>query len=145
MQTKKPLIDWIIHYCANGVDCDTCGEAERGYLDYACNAHTHGLDRYGHRDFQVIIALPPVEVGRILNTMGLRVQAGERFNPGDLIEGIYEDCSVRLDAFEETGRTVLRVVIPDKYNKFPEEPDCMDVYRLQKLPTDMLYRRSVAH
>ena len=33
-------IDWMIHYCANGV-CDECGKAEEGFIPYACNAHTH--------------------------------------------------------------------------------------------------------
>ena len=36
-------IDWMIHYCANGV-CDECGKAEEGFIPYACNAHTHGME-----------------------------------------------------------------------------------------------------
>lgn len=72
--------------------------------------------------------------------MGLRVQNGERFRAGDYVSGIYEDCPIRLDAFEETGRTVLRVVIPDKYGVFPEDENCMETYKLQQLPTDALYR-----
>lgn len=121
-------IDWMIHYCANGV-CDECGKAEEGFIPYACNAHTHGMEKYGHMDFQMVLHLPPQEVGRILNTLGLRVQTGERFKAGDLVSRIYEDCDIRLDAFEETGRTVLRAVIPDKHNRFLEDEQCMDAYR----------------
>ena len=70
--------------------------------------------------------------------MGMRVCSGERFKAGDYVSGIYDDCQIRLDAFEETGRTVLRVVIPDKYGVFPENENCMEVYKLQRLSTQAL-------
>lgn len=133
----KQRYDWIIHVVANGA-CDDCGKEETSFLPYTCNAHTHGMEKYLHPDFQMVLFLPVHEIGRILNTMGERVRNGERFKAGDLVSGIYEDCMVRLDAFEETERTVLRVIIPDKYGLFPENPQCMDIYNLQKLPTDML-------
>ena len=135
-------IDWIIHCCANGVVCEECKKVETGFLQYACNAHTHGMERYHHMDFQMVLYLPFEEIGRILNTLGLRVQTGERFHDGDLVSGIYEDCDIWLDEYEETGRRVLRVVIPDKYNVFPEEENCMPVYRLQLLDTEDLYSES---
>ena len=130
-------IDWVIHLVANGA-CDECGEIETGFLPYMCNAHTHGLERYGHLDFQMVLFLPTEEIGRIHNTLGLRVQSGERFRSGDMVSGIYEDCDVRLDEYEETGRKVLRVIIPDANNIFPEEGDCMLPYCLQFLKTDEL-------
>ena len=130
-------IDWVIHLVANGA-CDECGEIETGFLPYMCNAHTHGLERYGHLDFQMVLFLPTEEIGRILNTLGLRVQSGERFRSGDMVSGIYEDCDVRLDEYEETGRKVLRVIIPDANDIFPEEGDCMLPYCLQFLKTDEL-------
>ena len=134
---KKQKIDWIIHLVANGV-CEECGREEQLFLTYTCNAHTHGMEKYGHPDFQLVLAYPKEEICRILNTMGLRVQAGERFQAGDMVSGIYEDCEVRLDAAQEDGRNVLRVVVPDKYNRFPEEEGCMDRYRVQVLETDGL-------
>ena len=130
-------IDWVIHLVANGA-CDECGEIETGFLPYMCNAHTHGLERYGHLDFQMVLFLPTEEIGRILNTLGLRVQSGERFRSGDMVSGIYEDCDVRLDEYEETGRKVLRVIIPDANNIFPGEEDCTHPYCLQLLKTDEL-------
>lgn len=133
-------IDWVIHCCANGVVCDECGTVETGFITNTCNAHTHGMGKYHHMDFQLVLFLDPEEIMRILNTLGLRVQAGERFQDGDMVSGIYEDCDIRLDAYEETERTVLRVMIPDKYNIFPEDERCMPVYRLQLLETEDLYR-----
>lgn len=74
----KKTIDWVIHLVANRT-CSVCGKEENGFLPYTCNAHTHGMERYGHLDFQVVLFLPPNEIARILNPMGLRVQNGERF------------------------------------------------------------------
>ena len=132
-------IDWDIHCCMNGAVCADCGKVEDGFLPYTMNAHTHGMEKYGHKDFQLVLRLPVEETARILNTMGLRVQQGEKFKDGELVSGIYEDCKVRLEEFTEADRTVLRVIIPDGHNRFPEEPDCSETYRLQSLETDDLY------
>lgn len=134
----KRRIDWIIHAVCNSAACAECGKIENSFIPGACNFHTHGLEKYGHPDLQIVIEYPPQEIARILNTIGLRIQDGARFAAGDLIKGIYEDCDVRLDTFEETGRNVLRVIIPDKFNRFPEDPICEYPYNLQAFPTEML-------
>ena len=141
---KKPEIDWIIHCCRNGVVCDECGDVENGFVENSCNAHTHGMNRYQHPDFQLVLALPTEEICRILNTFGLWVQQGRRFSHGELVSGIYEDCDVRLEAFTETGRTLLRVVIPDKHNVFPDDDRCLYPYTLQTFPTEMLWSKGGA-
>lgn len=120
---NKNEIDWIIHKIIN--------DYGPGNLT---NAHTHGMARYNHLDFQVVLNLPPEHVGYLLNSMGARVQNGERFHAGNMIYGLYDDCPVRLDEFRETGRSVLRLIIPDKYNLFPENPHCMDTYKYQIMP-----------
>ena len=56
-----------------------------------------------------------------------------------------EDCDIRLDEFEETGRKVLRVIIPDGNNIFPEDEHCMPVYRLQMLQTEDLLMAGLEH
>ena len=134
----KSKIDWIIHLVANGV-CDICGGEETEFLPNMCNAHTHGMERYGHLDFQMVLRTSDKEIMRILNTFGLRVQSGERFHSGDMVSGIYKDCDVRLDEYEETGRMVLRVIIPDADNIFPEIGSCKAPYNLQLLKTEELY------
>lgn len=136
----EKIFDWIIHLCMNGV-CDKCGEKETGFHQYICNAHTHGMDKYGHLDFQLVINLPQAEIGRILNTLGLRVKAGERFKDGDLVSGIYEDCEIRLTIFEEDKRKVLRVIIPDKQNRFPEDEGCDYPYIMQGVYEENLYHK----
>ena len=86
-----PYIDWMIHCVTNDV-CD------------ACNAHTHGMNRYNHLDFQLVLNYPHQEIARILNTMGLRVQSGERFKPGTLSKAfmwIVRSDWMRLGSAEE--------------------------------------------
>ena len=51
----KKEIDWVIHYVANGVRCSLCGEEENSFPQYICDAHTHGMDRYKHPEFQVVL------------------------------------------------------------------------------------------
>lgn len=131
-------MDWIIHMVVNGLACAECGKVEQPFLKHLCNCHTHGMDRYGHLDFQMILQVSPEVVGYILNTFGKRVQAGESFKAGDMIEGIFLDCPVRLDSFWECDRKVLRVIIPDGQNRFPEDPECTYPYSHQLLPTEAL-------
>lgn len=138
-----PNIDWIIHLVANGAACEECGKTEASFLSYLCNAHTHGMEKYDHLDFQMVLRTSNEEIGRILNTLGLRVQQGERFYNGSYVTGIYEDCSIRLQEFEETGRKILRVIIPDGNNIFPENPECAVPYNLQLLGTEELSKGGV--
>ena len=91
------------------------------------------MEKYKHLDFQTVINFTQKNICYILNKMGMRVQSGETFHDGDMDSGIYEDCDVRLKKVRETGRDVLRLIIPDKYNRFPEDENCMEPYRHQEL------------
>lgn len=113
-------VDWIIHLLT-----DQYGPGG------TVNRHTHGMERYDHLDFQVVLNLRPDEIGRLLNTMGSRVQRGERFKAGEMVDGLYLDCPIRLDTFKESGRRVLRLIVPDANNLFPENPRCMEFYKHQ--------------
>lgn len=130
-------VDWIIHLVANGA-CDECGKNEDSFLPFLCNAHTHGMQKYNHMDFQLVLHLPNKEIMRILNTLGLMVQDGIIFHDGDYVHGIYEDCVIQLRSFMETDRYVLRAILPDKQNRFPEQTGCEAPYCLQLLGTEML-------
>lgn len=129
-------IDWVIHYVANGAVCAKCGKVETGFIPNFCNAHTHGMEKYHHPNFQMVLDAGPSEICRILNTFGLAVQNGSRFHNGQFVTGIYEDCAVKLQEYEECGRKVLRVIIPDKENRFPDERGCELPYLMQLMETD---------
>ncbi|MCD8109990.1 MAG: DUF4262 domain-containing protein [Clostridiales bacterium] len=131
--------DWYIHLCANGVACECCGEIEDGFRELMCNAHTHGLERYNHPDFQMVVQYPAEAIGYVLNEFGYRVRSGERFSNGEIVEGIFTDCPVRLEEAVEMDRTVFRIVIPDGENRWPEDPECEYPYSAQGLRTEELY------
>ena len=134
-------IDWIIHYVSNSC-CACCGKAEITFKQYLCNAHTHGLEKYGHPEFQVVIDAGPKEVARLLNTMGLRVKDGEKFRPGDLVSGLYEDCQILVYPEMEGNRELLRLVIPDAEKRFPSDTNCAYPYCSQLRPTSRLYENA---
>ena len=116
-------IDWIIHYVFD----------DPAPYPYLCNAHTHGMAKYQHPDFQLVLNLPQEHICYLLNTLGMREQSWDTYHDVDMVSGIYEDCSIRLKKVRETGRDVLRLIIPDKRNRFPEDENCMEPYRHQEL------------
>ena len=137
-------IDWEIDYISNNVQCDICGKQEKCFPQYICDAHTHGMDRYGHMEFQLFLDYGPEEISRLLNTMGLRVQQGETFHDGDFVEGLYLDCDIQLRKVTDImGIPVLRLMIPDKWNRMPIESEPPFVY--QMLATSLLYQNTEHH
>lgn len=103
--------DWRLDLIRNGVPCACCGKIEYPYVNNICDCHSHGLiERHGAKyEFQVVLEYPVSVIGFVLNELGYRVRAGEVFRPGDLVEGIFEDCQVRLDKFADCdGRPILR-------------------------------------
>ena len=120
--------NWTIHYVFD----------DPGPYPYLGNAHTHGnsingMEKYKHLDFQTVINFPQKHICYLLNTMGMRVRNGEIFHDGDMVSGIYEDCSIRQKKIREAGRDVLRLIIPDAHNRFPEDTHCMEPYKYQEL------------
>ena len=136
-KTQKP--NWVIHGIKNGLRCDISGEVIQDMIPYAADFHTHGMEQYNHPDFQLVLDYDEVTACYILNTLGERVRAGERFKAGDYVKNIFEDCDVRLDAREAHGCNILRVIIPDSNNIFPDEDGCDMFYWVQLLDTDDLY------
>ena len=61
-----PKVNWVWHYLSNNVVCQVCGKHERNYPNYICDAHTHGMNLYGHPEFQVVIDYGAQELGRLL-------------------------------------------------------------------------------
>ncbi len=131
-------LDWDIHYVSNHAQCEECGKVEDSFPDLICDAHTHGIKKYGHPEFQVVIDYGPHEICRLLNTMGLRVKHGERFKAGDKVSGLYLDCDIQLrEVTDCDGKPLLRLVIPDKQNRLPEQSEPPFTY--QMLATGILY------
>lgn len=118
---KSP--DWIIHYVNDG-RCGNCGKVleNQAFLPGMCDAHTHGLDKYGF-ELQFVLDCPPDFIGYILNEVARRIKEGLVLHNGDLIEGVFSGNAM-LKVFETkdfAGKKIFRLVIPDREFKFPEE------------------------
>ena len=85
------------------------------------NYHTHGfVESWGHPDFQIVFPLPVADVMATLHTFAERVKKGDKFTAGQICDEIIEEpYKVKLAAARECGRDVLRILVPDKANKFP--------------------------
>ena len=132
-------VNWLIHINKNGYRCQISGKYINNLLPGLANFHTHGMEQYNHPDFQLVLDGPLDSAASILHALCLRVRAGERFKDGDYVKGILVDQNIRLDTYEEHGRNVLRVMIPDGNNFFPDDPRCDIFYRVQLFKTENLY------
>ena len=112
-------INWIIHAVMDA--------ASPGGI---VNSHTHGMEQYGHLDFQLVLPLVPKQIALILNTICLEVQNGKKFSPGTYCGEVFS-CAFRLELHKETGRDILRLIIPDPKFRFPEDPLCEEPYKFQ--------------
>lgn len=135
----KPKVDWIIALECNGYKCNVCGLTEYNFIPGYCNAHTYGMFKYNHPEFQLVLRMEDKMILYTLNRLGLRVQAGQVFKDGDVIDDLFEGYKALLKEIEYNGEKMLRVIIPDENHKFPDDEDCQPHYRHQVLPVEDLY------
>lgn len=114
---------WITHYTF---------ETEKREYNGLCNIHTHGLtETQNHLDLQIVIPLPQnIAHGVITQAISL-IKAGTSFKDGDSSSEILNGADVYFRKFQENGRDVLRIILPDEHNKFPEDDDCDEYFKRQ--------------
>lgn len=139
MEQQNDKIDWVIIIEANDCGCDICGKRENNFIKGFCNATTDGMFRYKHPEFQLVLQLEYKLLLYSLNSLGLKVQAGRKFQDGDLVDELFEGYQAQLKEIEEDGKKILRVIIPDPNNRFPDDPKCQLEYSYQALPIKDLY------
>lgn len=139
MEQQSDKIDWVIILEANDCSCDICGRREKNFIKGYCNATTDGMFRYKHPEFQLVLQLEYKLLLYTLNTLGLMVKAGRKFQDGDLVDELFEGYQVKLKGIEDGGKQVLRVIIPDPDHRFPDDPLCQLEYSYQALPIEDLY------
>ncbi len=131
--------DWIIHLVMNGAECGECEKKENGFLRYTCDSHTHGMEKYNHPNFQIVVDFEPDYIMGILNILCFMVQSGRKFHNGEFVEGIIDERKLRLDKHIENGFEIFRVVFPDDNNLFPEDANCKYPYSVQNFKVKDLY------
>jgi hypothetical protein len=100
---------WYAHYVPSGDKTPT-----------GANYHTHGLERsFGHRNIQIILPLEPKTAHDLTHAIIAKIKEGIRFEAGvDYTDIMQNDYKVRFIAARESGRDVLRLLIPDKEGEF---------------------------
>lgn len=103
-QEKLAEYGWIVHSVGDDSDSPT------GF-----NVHTHGLvENFDHPDFQIVIQMPPQYIYAILEGLVDRVKEGERFSADEMVDDVLHGFQVKMVEATECGRTVLRIILPDK-------------------------------
>lgn len=83
------------------------------------NAHTHGFDvTFGHPDVQLVFPLDKPTCMDIVSQVAQRLKNGERLEAGKVYRGILgNDYDISLIDATESGRHVLRLILPDVKNQ----------------------------
>lgn len=127
---ENKIIDWMIHYVQEH-DCDCCGMHNpnpTGFTGFA-NIHTHGLDKYGHKELCILLDLGPELSCQLLNNCGLRIKLdSEKFVPG-FNDSVIRNLPVLFYEFENSN--TLYMIMPDPNGKFPNDEDCEFPYNKQ--------------
>lgn len=87
------------------------------------NIHTHGLEEnFSHKDLQCVMPIDPETIHDIFSIIIEKIKNGDKFEEGKCYSGVLNgDYKVRLVKARESGREVLRVILPDKNNKLHRE------------------------
>lgn len=83
------------------------------------NCHTHGLAV----DFQIVFPVSHYVADSVLTTMADRSKGGEKFIDGQEIHGVIRNYPIKLALATESGREVLRIILPDRHGKFGKEAE----------------------
>lgn len=79
------------------------------------NYHTHGCqESFGHMDFQVVAHIPPELAHHLFYISIELVKNGTKIGNKDRLAGVLENLDVSFVEAQECGRTVLRIILPDK-------------------------------
>jgi uncharacterized protein DUF4262 len=97
---------WYANYVPNH------GESPTGF-----STHTYGLDEsWSHANIQIVWPVPPDMGYDMLHTVVELIRKGKRFEPGRKYTDVLHDYDVMFAWATESGRRVLRMILPDKKN-----------------------------
>lgn len=104
-------IGWYAHYVTD--DPGT---------PFQFNYHTHGFpQKFGHPDIQVCFPVPFDIAHRIAWSAAHHLEEGGKLEAGKSSDAILEGYEVMCIKAHESGRDVIRLVLPDKNGRFEGE------------------------
>ena len=120
--------DWMIHYVAP--TADRSKSPAYYYEPYFANIHTHGLDKYNHRELCISINIGQETAKELLNSLGMRIVHGDVFTEGIRTDILTNDYDVQFITFDNDP--TLYMILPDVNNKLPMDSDCEEPYCYQE-------------
>jgi hypothetical protein len=98
---------WFAHYVAGTPDCPN-----------NTNYHTHGLtESFGHLDLQICLPVRHTLAHSIFSTVIGKIKVGQIFIEDKAYEEILKNYPLRFALAFESGRNVLRLLIPDEQGR----------------------------
>lgn len=87
---------------------------------YSYNYHTHGFEGlFNHKNIQIVIPMPPERAHDFATIIVNEIKSGKRFSTGvDYPDLAGNGFMVRFIDAMECGRSVLRMLVPDKAGKY---------------------------
>jgi|LakMenE01Jun11ns_1017448.scaffolds.fasta_scaffold9899491_2 hypothetical protein len=99
---------WFVHYVYDDKMCP-----------YKVNVHTHHVEEsFGHKDIQICINLKPELIHMLLVNVINNIKAGVKYEPGKKYEKIVDNFKLEFIEVTESGRKVLRLLIPDEKGNY---------------------------
>lgn len=96
------------------------------------NAHTHGfVSSWNHSDFQIVLPIDANIIMTIFHRLAERVKNGDKFEAGTRVEGVIKNYYVQFETAHESGRDVLRVVLPDPNGHLPGDLEVEEMFQGQ--------------
>ncbi|MEK5036187.1 DUF4262 domain-containing protein [Paenibacillus sp. FSL R7-0302] len=95
------------------------------------NYNTNGVkESFGHLDFQVILPIEPKQTHAVIISLIESIKQGKVYEEGVLYDGII-GFPMGFKRFVECGREVLRLMIPDRLGRHPDDPECEEFFKIQ--------------
>lgn len=107
--------------------------------------HTHGLDKFGSLELELLLPVALDKANLWLNVLGVEIVYGQCFKSGERIEGLFScpfyllNCSPVYGTYE--GERVLRMIVPDKNYLFPWDDGCIEIFRQQLTSAEIIIAR----
>ena len=125
--------NWTIHYVSQS-GCDICNDNSNApyYYDLPCfaNIHTHGLDKYNHRELCICIDIGHERVSNILNSIAYSIAYDNLVLEEGICDCILQGYSTKIISFENDP--TLYLILPDVNGNFPGEEGCEEIINRQE-------------
>lgn len=121
---KKSIQELICIHMVTDRTCEKCKGEGNSFHKYMCDAHSHGMNKFGYRELQMVLLIDPKLIAYAINSVAEKI-LDEDIKPKDklVISNVF-GCDIRLDEVtDKDGKLLWRIVVPDEKGKYPEETD----------------------